>query len=282
MVIIVADTTSGITPENAAEIGVEYIPQIIVFGENSYRDDNELDSITFLKMLAASSTLPKTAAPPPALYTPIFKKHLENKNIVIVICPSADLSGTFRSATIAAQDFPEADIRIIDTRTVAGGLGQIVQESARLAKAGKSADFIVNEIKLMATHEKVYFLVDTLEYLYKGGRIGGASALFGSILQVKPILTLKDGRIEAFEKQRSRQRALARLIDLVTQDYPQNENGFLSISHGNALDVAENLAKEFAQRLNITNIPIFNLPPAILVHAGPGVLEVSFFNSASR
>lgn len=277
MVTIIADTTSGIPPDEAAKRKIQYIPQIIVFGEKTYRDDNEMNSQQFLQMLASSPTLPKTAAPPPALYTPILKAASDEHDSVIVICPSADLSGTYRSATVASQEFPDLDIRIIDTRTIAGGLGQIVIQAQKWADEGLDADTIETKVKAMSAREQVYFIVDTLEYLHKGGRIGGASALFGSILQVKPILSLRDGKSEPVESQRTKQRALARIKELVTASYPSTEEGYLSVSHGNAEADAKRLADDLAKVFNLTDVPIFNLPPAILVHAGPGTLSVSFF-----
>ena len=115
----------------------------------------------------------------PALYHPIYKKGIENGGSVVVIVPSAELSGTFRSAIVAAEEFPNADIRVIDTRTVAGGLGSIVLQAHAWAQQGLSAQEIENKVRNLAKREHVYFLVDTLEYLHKGGRIGGAQALLG-------------------------------------------------------------------------------------------------------
>ncbi len=279
MIKIVADTTSGIPPEKARELGIAYIPQIIIFGDEAYRDDTEIDNVTFLQKLRSSPVLPKTAAPQPLLYTPIYQEFGQKGNTIVVICPSAEVSGTVRSATIAAQDFPEADIRILDTRTIGAGLASLVLKAVEWVNQGMGADELVQKIMEMSAREKVYFLVDTLEYLHKGGRIGGAQKLVGGILQVKPILTLKNGRAEAAESQRTKQRAVARLKELVITDYPKDRNGYLSIMHGGVEEEAIALAKDLAAQLNMKpeNIPIYFLPPAILVHAGPGVLGVSFF-----
>lgn len=277
MVKIIADTSSGIPPEEAKAKGIYYLPQIIVFGEKTFRDDTEMNNELFLQMLAVAPALPKTAAPPPALYTPIYQEIIDAGETAIVLCPSAQLSGTFRSATVAAQDFPGKDIRIIDTLTVAGGLGSIVLQASKWVEEGLDADTIESNINQMAARERVYFMVDTLEYLHKGGRIGGAQALFGSILQVKPILTLNAGRIESAESQRTKSKALQRLVELIAAEYPKGEEGYLTLSHGNAQDTIPKLAMMIEEKIGITSIPIFDLPPAILVHAGPGVIEASFF-----
>jgi DegV family protein with EDD domain len=282
MVKIIADTTSSISPIEASRLGLAYLPQIIIFGSESYRDDCEIDTPVFLQKLKASNEMPKTAAPPPALYNPIYQECLEKGEAMVVICPSSELSGTFRSATVAAQDYPEADIRIIDTRTIGSGLGTLVYLASRLAQDGLNASTIETRIREMAGRERVYFLVDTLEYLRRGGRIGGAQALLGSLLQVKPILMLKNGRAEAAESQRTKKRALLRLQEIVASQYPTDGKGYLTVMHGDARSEADQLAAALQARFGCSEIPVYEVPPAIVVHAGPGVLAVSFFCEPSE
>lgn len=277
MIHIIADTTSSIPVPEAKSLGISYMPQIIIFGSQSYRDDTEMDTATFLKRLRTSATLPKTAAPPPALYTPIYARLATKENTIIVLCPSAEVSGTYRSATVAAADFPNADIRIIDTRRIASGLGSIVLQATEWANQGMDADTLVTNIQNLMRCERTYFLVDTLEYLYKGGRIGGAKMLFGSILQVKPILMLKDGRTEPVETQRTKRRAQTRVKELILKNISRQTPIRLTIAHGDAAEEALRLAQELKTELGINEIPIYELPPAVIVHAGPGVLAFSFF-----
>jgi DegV family protein with EDD domain len=277
MVKIIADTTSSIPPLEAARMGLGYLPQMIIFGDQSYRDDCEIDTPTFLQKLRSSPELPKTAAPSPALYGPIYRQSIERGESMVVICPSSELSGTFRSATVAAQDFPEAEIRIIDTRTIGSGLGSMVYQAMQWAQEGLEADVIETKIREMAGRERVYFLVDTLEYLKKGGRIGGAQALLGSLLQMKPILMLRDGRAEAADKQLTKKRALLRLHEIIAEQYPQEGQSYISVMHGDARDDAEQLSLALQSRFRCGLVPVYEVPPAIVVHAGPGVLAVSFF-----
>lgn len=279
MITIVADTTCGLSRKRLEELKIPYLPQIIVFGEDSFRDDYEIDTPTFLKKLRASSGLPKTAAPPPDLYKPVYEKFGGKGNTIIVITPSAEVSGTARSALVAAQEFPDSDIRVIDTRTIAGGLGSMVVQAQAWAKAGLDADTIVARVQDLASRERCYFVVDTLEYLYKGGRIGGAKALFGSILQIKPILTLTNGRTEPVESQRTRVKALARLKDLITAEMPPTEEAHLTFSHCEAEDVAGELAAYFSQAFGFKEIPIYEVPPAIVVHGGPKIISASYFRA---
>lgn len=279
MIKIIADTTSVIDPKEAESLGIGMIPQIIIIGEKSYRDDNEITTEEFLSKLKNSPVLPKTAAPPPAMYTPFFEEVAYKKDTAIIICPSADVSGTVRSATIAAKDFPDVDIRVFDSRTIGPVLGTMVYKAQEWANAGVSADEIISRLEKARKSCKIYFYVDTLEYLHKGGRIGSASALIGSILQVKPILIFVDGLVKPFETQRTKKRALARIIELVNQECPNKQNSFLSIFQADALTDAEFLKTELSSTINPAYISFAKLPPAIIVHAGPGIVAVGFFNA---
>ncbi|MBE3068313.1 MAG: DegV family EDD domain-containing protein [Chloroflexi bacterium] len=146
MVKIVADTTSGLSREMLKLLGIPLIPQIVVFGEKSYRDDTELDTASFLAKLKASKELPKTAAPAPALYNPIYADAKQIGESVIVIAPSAKLSGTVRAAMVAAQDFVGADVRVVDSLTIAGNLASLVLMADAWAKSGLDADTIVSRL----------------------------------------------------------------------------------------------------------------------------------------
>jgi DegV family protein with EDD domain len=278
MIKIITDTTSGLPLDVARAHDIPVLPQIIIFGEETYRDDTEMDTRMFLQKLRASPTLPKTAAPPPALYNPIFERLLaEGYRTIICLHPSSELSGTVRSALTAAQDFPGADIRVVDTRTIAAPLATVVLLAARWAREGVDADTIIARVQDTLARQRVYFVVDTLEYLHRGGRIGGAQALLGGLLQVKPILTLRDGRVEPFEQQRTQKRALARLRELVLGECPRTPESYLAVMHADAEATARELAADFSAQLGIPDIPIYELPPAIVTHAGPGVLAVSYF-----
>jgi DegV family protein with EDD domain len=277
MTIIVADTTSGLPLELAGQLGIQMIPQQVIFGEQTYQDDTELTTAEFLKKLKQSSKLPKTAAPLHTLYLPVFSEAARTGETVIVIAPTQKMSGTVRSAETAKQEFPEADIRIIDTLTVAGCLGSLVLEAHDLAKQGKTPDEIEIGIKTLIPRSRTYFVVDTLEYLQKGGRIGTARALLGKLLQVKPILQIKDGQAASFEQERTKKRAVARLIDLACEKIAGNPRPRLCVMHIDAEDDGNLIRAELSSRLGIPEIPLYLLPPAIVVHAGPKALAVGFF-----
>ena len=279
MVRIVADTTCGLPRNIFTSLGIPLIPQIVCFGEDSYRDDTELDTDTFLRKLKASKDLPKTAAPPPQLYYPIFKQAIQDGEGVMVVAPSGKVSGTVRSAEVAAHDFPRLRIRVVDTKTIAGNLGSLVLLAHAMAHQGREMDEIEKHINELIPRGRIYFLVNTLEYLQKGGRIGGAKALVGELLQVKPILCVREGQVEPFEQQRTKKRALARLVEILEEKCPKSQEAHLCVMQADAQEEAETLATDLKRRMDLTQIPIYELPPAIVVHAGPGALAVGFFEA---
>jgi DegV family protein with EDD domain len=277
MTLIVADTTCGLPRKLLDERSIPVIPQVVTFGEESYHDNKDLDTATFLSKLKASSTLPKTAAPEPSLYFPIFEEAKRRGESVIVVAPTSKASGTVRSAETAAQDFPDMDIRVVDTLTISCNLGSLVLLADDMAKAGRSADEIVARLQDLIPRGRLYFLVDTLEYLARGGRIGGAKKLLAELLAIKPILQLKDGQVEPFEQQRTKKRALARLVEVVTEQCKGGDEAHLCVLQVEAESEAESLVTELMSKVPVSDIPIYGLPPAIVVHAGPRAMGVGFF-----
>jgi DegV family protein with EDD domain len=282
MTIIVADTTCSLPRELLIQRGIPFIPQVVMFGEESYHDDAEFDTAVFLQKLKASSSLPKTAAPEPTLYHPIFRAAQEQKESVIVVAPSGKLSGTVRSAQTAAQDFPGLDVRIIDTLTVSCNLGSLVLEADTMARAGRPVDAIESRINEMIPRGRLYFVVDTLEYLAKGGRIGGAKALLGELIQIKPILTIREGQAEPYEQQRTRRRSIARLEEIAASQCPKSADAHLSVIQVAAEDEARQLADRLKAFMNLPEVPVYELPPAIVVHGGPGAIGLGFFAEAPQ
>ena len=275
---IVTDTTAVLPPEFIAAHPVEVAPQVIIFGEESYLENVELSTEEFVRRLKSSPQLPKTAAPPPGEFVKAYRRQLAEAETVISIHPSGQVSGTVRSAEIAREEsFPGADIRIIDARTVGGCLGAMVMAAAGWAESGLGADEIIGRVQAMIPRARTYFLISTLEYLQKGGRIGGASALLGSVLQIKPILEIRNGQVEVFEKVRSHGRARERLIELVRQQCPPTPESYLCVMHADVLPDAQRLADDLGATLGCAVPPIHDVGAAITTHGGPGVLGVGFF-----
>ncbi len=277
MVRIIADTTCSLPQELMKTHGIRFVPQVVIFSDQAFHDNGELDTAAFLQKLRASTVLPKTAAPEPVLYAPLFEEAQKTGETLIVVAPSAKVSGTVRSVETAMQDFPDADVRIVDTQTIACNLGSLVLLANDLAGQGQSANEIIAALNGYIPRGRLYFVLDTLEYLRRGGRIGGAKALLGELLQVKPILQIREGQVQPFDQERTKKRAVARLIDTVCEQVKGSSDPHLCVLHVDAVEEAEALRMEISARTGIHDIPIYLLPPAIVAHAGPKALGAGFF-----
>lgn len=278
MVKIITDTTACLPVSIQNEFNIPVIPQVIHFGDQSFTEGIDIDIPSFLHKLQNSKTLPKTSAPPPAMFSSLFASHQDPNEPIFCIHPSSDLSGNVRSAETASMDFPNLDIRVLDTRLIASLQGTVVHQAAIWNRDGVSADDLHSRILELSKRGRIYFLVATLDFLARGGRIGSASALLGNALQVKPILTLSNGKVEPHSKERTFKKALAHLKSLVMDEYPQGKDGYLSIMHADNPVLADTLSSYFIDRLKISQPLISSLPPAIITHAGPGSIAVGFFN----
>lgn len=280
-VAIVTDTTASLPAGYAAAHRIAVVPQVVRFGSQAFREDVDLTYAEFIARLRAAPDLPGTAAPPPGELLAAYSRQLEWAQSVISLHPSEQVSGTVRSAqTARAEGFAGADIHILDTRTVAGNLGSLVQLAAGWAEAGQSAAGILAGLETLLPRGHTYFLVATLEYLQKGGRIGGAAALVGSVLQIKPILQISNGRVEPLEKVRTYHRAFERLVELVVAECPRSPAACPTVMHADDLVEAQRLAARLQAALGLSEIPILSLGASITTHAGPGALGVGFFSAA--
>jgi DegV family protein with EDD domain len=277
---IVTDTTAALPEAFVAAHPVEVVPQVVLFGEESFLEDQELTYAEYIRRLKASPQLPKTAAPPPGLLVEAYRRQLAQASTILSIHPSADVSGTIRSAQTAKATFPGADIRLLDTRTVGGNLATLVLLAVAWSESGLGADEIMSRLQALIPRGRTFFLVATLEYLQKGGRIGGAAALIGSMLQIKPLLELRDGRTEPLEKVRTHHHAVGRLKELVREQCPPTPDAHVCVMHADDEGEAQALVSDLRASLGVDAIPIYRLGAAITTHAGPGALGVGFFVGA--
>lgn len=276
---LVTDSTADIPKEVCLTLGIEVVPLKVHFGSDTYRDGVSLQAEQFYALLAQSSTLPTTSQPSPIDFLETYKRINEESDVQIIsIHISAELSGTFQSAVLAKSLLNEKmDITTIDSRTASYALGGIVVAAAEAAKQGSSKEKILALIQKLIEQSQLYFLVDTLEYMQKGGRIGKAAALLGSLLKIKPILSVEDGIAVSVDKVRGKKAAVNRIIELFKLKEMAGFEVKIMIAHANSLEDAENLGALMKSNFQITSLSYTTLGPVIGTHVGPGTIAVFMF-----
>jgi DegV family protein with EDD domain len=265
-------TLRDLTEEEAAELGVTVVPLTIRFGDEEFTDRRDLTPTEFYARLAASPVLPETAAPSPGAFEEAFRSAFDGgASAVVCVNISSGLSATMQSASQAAGAV-DGDVRVIDSRSITWGLGSQVVAAARAAEGGGSLDDVCALVEGMIPRTRVYGALDTLENLKKGGRVGGAQAMVGTLLSIKPLLDLSTGVVEEAGKPRTRAKALRALAEMVVAA-GDVEN--LAVMHGNAPDV-----DHFLDLLSATHPPegihVGQIGATIGVHGGPRVMGVTF------
>jgi len=278
VVRIVTDSSCDLTDAEVAAQGIEVVPLSIRFGDEELEDRTELSVEEFYRRLAASAVLPETAAPAPGKFEAAFRRQAAaGADAVVCINLSSGLSATMQSAqnaAVAVQD--DIDIRVVDSTSITSGLGTQVLLAADAAAAGAGADDVVDLVARLAARTRVFGALDTLENLKKGGRIGGAQALLGSLLSIKPILDLSTGVVEEAGKARTRRRALETLRDKVVEAGPIEH---LCVTHGFAPDV-DQMLDLLAEHTSRDEIKIRHIGPVIGTHGGPRVMGVTWLDPA--
>jgi DegV family protein with EDD domain len=274
---IVTDSSCDLTEEQAAAAGVRVVPLNIRFGAEEFVDREQLSVSEFYAKMSATGILPETSAPSPGRFEQTFREAAEaGATAVVCINLSSELSATMQSARTAANALKgEIDVRVIDSLSITGGLGTMVLDAAALAASGADADAVEALVHSMIPRTEIFGALDTLENLKKGGRIGGAKALLGSMLSVKPIIHIKDGAVEEAGKQRTRRRALEWMRDQLLNE-PVVEQ--LSILHGEAEDI-EQFLDMIASRYPRESIRIGTIGAVIGTHGGPGVIGMCYLRA---
>jgi DegV family protein with EDD domain len=246
MIHLVTDSTASLPLELVQQYGIHVVPQIINFSGQIFRAGVDLAIAEFYQRLANARELPTTSQPSAGEFAKLFERLGAGGDTVLAIVLSSELSGTYLSAQGAKEMLPAVDIHVIDSRSVSAPLAFMVVEAARMAQSGADVVTIKARIEQMSAGFCIYFLVDTLEYLHKGGRIGGAATLLGTALKMKPILSIQNGRVEPFERVRTKARALARLKELVHEGLDPQRDGtiYLATVHGDVLQAAAALHAE--------------------------------------
>jgi len=270
---IVTDSTSDLSPEIAKELGITVIPLYVHFGNETYRDGINLTTDAFYQKLVQSATLPTTSAPSPGEFVEIFDKLAKETDQILTITVSSKLSATYESALKAKElSQSKARIEIINSLKIVSALGLIAISAGKAAKAGASIDEVINVVHSSMPRVDILMALDTLEYLRKGGRIGAAQALLGSVLKMNPVLTLKDGVVTPVTRVRSRAKAIDYLHDFAT-GFSQIEE--IAVEDATTPNEAEALVERLSSKFPKEHIYRMKISPVIGVHVGPDVIGVS-------
>ena len=275
-VAVVTDSTAYIPIDLVKKYDITVVPQILIFGEETFKDGVDMRPTEFYNRLVESEVKPTTSQAAVADFKELFDKLYRGGKDILCVLISEQLSKTVNSAELARQMIPEANIEILDSESVAMALGFQVLAAAQVAAEGAS----LAECKVAAESAKektgVVFVVDTLEYLHRGGRIGGASRFLGTALKIKPILEVRDGRIEALEKVRTKSKAHDRLVEIITERVNGRGEVHLAALHANALEDARKLLNETGKKLNAIELVFSEVSPVVGTHCGPGTVGIAY------
>ncbi len=278
-VAIVTDSTAYISKEVVDELEITVVPLTVLWDDKSYLDGVDITPTEFYSRLSTAKTMPSTSQPSPHAFLSVYKPLLDAGLDIVSIHISAKLSGTYASA-IQAKEMLETDrVTVIDSEVTAMALGYSAILAARAARDGQSAKSVARLAKESCANSGAIFIVNTLEFLHRGGRIGGVSAFLGTALDLKPILALKDGKIEAVEKVRTRTKSLDRAIKVFLERCEGKKGVHLGMIHANSetdtIKVLEKIRQSLPEGFIIED-SISDVSPVIGTHAGPGTVGISY------
>ena len=274
---IITDSTSDLTPAKAQQLGVHVMPLKVIFGEDEYLDGVTLTAERFFELLSQSETLPRTCQVTPEAFEEQFREAIKAGNEVIVITIASLMSGTCQSALIAKDLLQAEGVYVIDSETVTFGLRNLVMLAVKLREEGKAAQEIAAVLEEKKKKLHLYAVIDTLKYLKMGGRLSSTAAIAGSLLGIKPIISVGKGRIDVVEKARGAKKAYEQLLQLVKKE----EIDFslpLCFGHTNAPDMGKELMQCCEPLLKQGgDYPLCEIGSTVGTHVGPGCTGISYF-----
>jgi len=270
---IVTDSTSDLSPELASELGISVVPLSVIFGDDVYRDKVDITHDLFYQKLVSSKVLPTTSAPSVGDFLAVYEPLLKETDEIVAIHLSSKLSATYNNACQAAQYLADrgARIEVIDSLSVSFGMMFMSIAAARAASAGATVEEIRTLVESMIPRTHIFVVLDTLEYVRRGGRIGRARAFLGAVMRVKPILSFRDGEVHPEERVRTKSLALERMFQIATS-YPRATD--VGIGYSTNAQEAEELRRRLEAALPGAKIHVARLGPVLGVHGGPGTLGI--------
>jgi len=276
---VVTDSTADLPMVLVEEYNIAVVPLRVHFKDETYRDGIDLTPSQFIRKIKESEVLPTTSQPTPLEFVKTYEDlAAQGVKEIISIHLSSKMSGTYQSALIAKSMVSnKVQIEVIDSQLASMLIGLIVLEAAKAVQQGKTMEEITLLIDKLTKKMQSFFVVDTLEYLQKGGRIGKASSLLGTLLNIKPILNVSNGEVHAYEKVRGKGKAIDRIVEIARTKIPENGKIQCAIVHSDALDSALKLREKVIKELNCSEIIISELGAVIATHTGPGTFALFFF-----
>ena len=275
-IAIVTDSSPNIPEHLIKENHIHVVPLIVIWGEESYYDGVEITNAEFYTRLETAKIMPSTSQPSVADFEVLFRSLHQDGYEILGIFLSEDLSGTISSATQAKKMLPDATIEILNSKSLAMAHGFQVLAAARAANNGASLAECKRIAEAARERSGVIFVLDTLEFLHRGGRIGGAKRLVGTLMNVKPILTVEDGTITTIDQVRTQKKALEAIVNLIEERTKDHKNIQLATLHANNPETAQFILDEAAARLPLTEKLFAELSPILGTHAGPGAVGLAY------
>ena len=276
---IIADSTCYLPKEYIDKYNVSIVSLNFLLNGKSYRE-TDLENDWFYKEMSKSPSIPTSSQPSIDDFYKAIESQVKEGHDIVGIFLSSDMSGTFSTSNLVKEmileKYPNANIVMLDSRSNCMQAGYAILEAAKAAADNKSLDEVVSIAKSVIENSKFIFVPDTLDYLKKGGRIGGAAALFGSLLQIKPILTVTDGKTTVLTKVRTKKKAIDKIIDTVMEQNLKSPIKGLIVHHINCESEGQELANKLQDKLGISNIKIQSIGPIIGLHVGPGSIGVAY------
>jgi DegV family protein with EDD domain len=276
-IVVVTDSSAYIPPKALGGLNIPVIPLWLIWGDERFRDGVDIDPPTFYRRLREDKTFPTTSQPSVGEFEDFFRQVGAGAEAVVGVFVTSKLSGTVANAQAVQAALTESTIRVVDSLSVSMAQGFIALAAARAAAAGKSLDKVVAAAEEMRDRVDLLFAVDTLEYLHRGGRIGGAKWLVGTALSIKPLLHFVDGTIEPLVQVRTKRKAVARMLKVAEERLGGKRMSEAAIIDAGSPEEGDAIAEQAKQRFGVSTVYRTSVSPAIGTHAGPGTVGIAFY-----
>ncbi len=272
---IICDTMNDVPQDVVDKYDIDVLPATIIFNEKEYKAGVDLNGDEFYKMLRESKEIPKTSQITYATFSEVFNKYINEGKTVLYLAGSSVSSGTYQSAMLAKSDI-EGPLYIFDTYSLCIGGGMLAKEAAIMAEEGKSIEEIIEKLEELKDKVQVYFSVDALDHLHKGGRISGAKAAVGTLLNIKPILKIEDGLVKQKSQVRGSKKIMSGLMDKLTEEVSGDFSDIdVYVAYNDDLDLRDQFVERVKEKLNPRNVYSIQIGSCVACHSGPDVLGIA-------